>query len=71
MRIDVTPSLGAAAADALRAALEREGIGLVAGAGELYLGAWRVAALRDAVERDAEDERYAFSPRSTRGATRA
>ena len=39
-------------------------------AGESYRQAWRVAGLREGVDDD-EEVRYAFSPRSTRGATRA
>ena len=34
-------------------------------------GAWRDAALREGVERSEDVPDYAFSPRSTRGATRA
>jgi hypothetical protein len=37
-----------------------------------YSSPWRRAALLEAVDRDScSDERYALSPRSTRGATRA
>jgi hypothetical protein len=37
-----------------------------------YSSPWRRAALLEAVDRDpCSDERYALSPRSTRGATRA
>ena len=68
MRVDVTPPIDDAERRALVQALElaesRDG------AGEPYRQAWRVAALREGVDDDA-DVSYAFSPRSTRGATRA
>ena len=41
------------------------------GEGGGYDAAWRLAALRDAVEREDVESGYALSPRSTRGATRA
>ena len=43
---------------------------LHAGLVDPYRQAWRVAGLREGVDDD-EEARYAFSPRSTRGATRA
>jgi hypothetical protein len=68
MDADVTPPLDDRERRALLLALElvvpRER------AGEPYGHAWRVAALREGVDDDA-DVSYAFSPRSTRGATRA
>ena len=39
-------------------------------AGEPYGQAWRLAGVREGVD-DEADVSYAFSPRSTRGATRA
>jgi hypothetical protein len=39
-------------------------------AADRYLQPWRAAGLREAVD-DEDEVRYAFSPRSTRGATRA
>ena len=68
MEIDVTPPLARSEQHALLAALgeahadEPEG--------DLYRQAWRVAGLREGA-RDDPDAGYAFSPRSTRGATRA
>lgn len=68
MHVDVTPQLGAEEQQALLEALERAGPGLEPE--NPYRGAWRAAGLREGVD-DEADVRYAFSPRSTRGATRA
>ena len=60
MEFDVTPPVDENVEEALRAVLEP--------APEPERSAWWHAAVAEAVERD---EDYAFSPRSTRGATRA
>jgi len=66
--IDATPAVTGTERDALLAALERTD---VHPSGTLpYESTWRLAGLREAADED-EDARYAFSPRSTRGATRA
>ena len=68
MQVEVTPPLAGPEQRALLAALEQAEVGEPEP--DLYVQAWRLAALQEseAVERD---EDYAFSPRSTRGATRA
>ena len=53
----------------MRQALERAGVRLD-GQPEAYRSAWRRAALREGTD-DEPVPRYAPSPRSTRGATRA
>jgi len=64
----VTPAVTGTERDALLAALERA---YVRPSGTRpYESTWRLAGLREADDDD-EDARYAFSPRSTRGATRA
>ena len=63
MRLDVTPRIDESEEAALR-------VVLAAHASPDSVSAWRRTALQEAVER-AEPETYAFSPRSTRGATRA
>jgi hypothetical protein len=63
----VTPPIGTAERRALQLALERAG---VRRADAEVDSVWRRAGLREAVEDD-EQATYAFSPRSTRGATRA
>jgi hypothetical protein len=70
MELRITPHLGGAEQEALRVALERAGVSL---ASELrgYESAWRRAASREAVDNEPVARRYARSPRSTRGATRA
>jgi hypothetical protein len=47
------------------------GIGSLATQSPPAASEWRRAAAREAVEGEPEDARYALSPRSTRGATRA
>jgi hypothetical protein len=64
----VTPPIGSAEQRALLLALERAG---VHGADAAVDRVWRRAGLREAVEDDDQDSSYAFSPRRTRGATRA
>ena len=68
MDVDVTPPLADEEERALLVALEL--VEPLAPAREPYEQAWRVAALREGVDDEAEVG-YAFSPRSTRGATRA
>jgi len=51
-------------------ALERAGIRLD-GRPEAYASAWRRTAARESVDNVPAPALYAFSPRSTRGATRA
>lgn len=63
MKLDVTPPVDEVVERVLHDALVEEGAG--ARQGE---SAWTKAARAEAVERD---DAYAFSPRSTRGATRA
>ena len=69
MEIDVTPPPGESEHGALVLALERADLG--GRPDEPYGQAWRLAALHEAALGDEADVRYAFSPRSTRGATRA
>ena len=69
MDVDVAPAVADTEHRALLVALERTGA-RPSGA-ESYESAWRLAGLREAVDRDDADADYAFSPRSTRGATRA
>ena len=68
MGVEVVPPLGEAELRALSYALERVGV-RSDGQPEAYRSAWRRAALREATAN--EPRRYAPSPRSTRGATRA
>jgi hypothetical protein len=68
MEVEVTPPLEQDERHALLVALERAEVH--ERAGEAYRRAWRVAGLREGVDDEAEVS-YAFSPRSTRGATRA
>jgi hypothetical protein len=67
--VDVTPAIADSESRALLVALERAGTR--PSDAPAYDGAWRRAALREAVDRDDGDDGYAFSPRRTRGATRA
>jgi len=69
VQFDVTPSLGESETDALRAAFEHVELDIRRGS-EPYGSAWRRAGLFEAADRE-DDAGYAFSPRSTRGATRA
>ena len=68
MDIDATPAVTGSERAALLVALERADI-RSSGAGP-YESTWRLAGIREAADDD-EDARYAFSPRRTRGATRA
>jgi hypothetical protein len=55
---------------AVQAALARAGVH-IDGRPESYRSSWRRAAVREAVDAQPTLARYARSPRSTRGATRA
>jgi hypothetical protein len=66
--VEVTPPLEDGERRALLAALELTGPS--ASAYDPYRQVWRAAGLRESVDDEAEVG-YAFSPRSTRGATRA
>ncbi len=65
----MTPPLEPREHEALVTALEQENPSL--GGDEAYRQAWRLAGLREAALGDEAEVGYAFSPRSTRGATRA
>ena len=69
VEIVVAPPVAAAEMRALRAVLEAAGLRAPDAHG--YDSAWRRSALREAVEQSELEDVYAFSPRSTRGATRA
>ena len=69
MAIEVVPPLSDDESVALRRALVTLGVRLD-GQPEAYRSAWRRTALREATENEPAP-RYALSPRSTRGATRA
>jgi hypothetical protein len=66
--VDVTPPLEDDERRAVLTALELAGSRT--SDGEPYRQAWLVAGLHEAIDDEAEVG-YAFSPRSTRGATRA
>ena len=68
MDIDATPAVTGTERDALLAALERTDV--QPSRTRPYESTWRLAGIREAADDD-EDARYAFSPRRTRGATRA
>jgi hypothetical protein len=68
MDVEVIPPLEDGERHALLAALELAGP--TTSPDDPYRQAWRAAAVREAVDDEAEVG-YAFSPRSTRGATRA
>ena len=68
MDIDATPAVTGTERDALLAAFARANVR--PSGTQPYESTWRLAGLREAADDD-EDARYAFSPRSTRGATRA
>lgn len=69
MGVVVTPAVASSERRALLLALERTGVRLPGA--EPYDRAWRRVGLREGVEGDDGEAGYAFSPRSTRGATRA
>ena len=68
MDIDAEPAVTGTERDALLAALERTDVR--PSGTRPYESTWRLAGLQEATD-EGEDARYAFSPRSTRGATRA
>ena len=71
MELDATPALDPALERALGEALSDDADDQGASA---YTSPWRRAGLQEGIERDEGDGEpvgYAFSPRSTRGATRA
>ena len=67
----MTPPVDDATRRALIDALGRAGVVGPPRPADASAGAWRLAGLREAIDDDAESGRYARSPRSTRGATRA
>lgn len=70
MGIEVFPPIREAEQRAVTHVLRRAGIRLD-GLPELYRSAWRRTAAHEAVDNEPAPIRYALSPRSTRGATRA
>ena len=68
MTVDVSPPLERTEREALVAALAQLELPRD---DDPYRAAWRLAGLHEATDGDAADAGYAFSPRSTRGATRA
>jgi hypothetical protein len=68
--IHVRPPLPDDARDALERALVDAGEGLDQQP-DGYRSAWRRAAALEAVDGEPDEDGYALSPRSTRGATRA
>jgi hypothetical protein len=69
VHLEATPPLAEREHRALLLALEQADVGTAAD--EPYRHAWRVAALAEAALGEEAESAYAFSPRSTRGATRA
>ena len=69
--IELDPRLEAHELTAVRHALGRAGIRFDSLQPASSSSAWRRAALREGVEVELRPDRYALSPRSTRGATRA
>jgi hypothetical protein len=69
VEVDATPAVTGNERDALLVVLERAD--LRPPRTWSYESTWRLAGLREAAADDDEDARYAFSPRKTRGATRA
>jgi hypothetical protein len=69
MKLCVLPVVDPALEDALVSVLDEAGLLTAQDPGRR--GAWRRAALDEAVEPDDLAPDYAFSPRRTRGATRA
>ena len=70
MELQITPDLGDAEREALRVALQKAGVSLEPRP-RGYESAWRRVASREAVDNEPVAQRYARSPRSTRGATSA
>jgi hypothetical protein len=69
VEVEATPPLDDREHRALISALEQFELGICTD--EPYRHAWRLAALSEAALGDDVEVGYAFSPRSTRGATRA
>ena len=69
MDVEAAPPLEESERRALLVALEQAGVGPPGD--EPYRNAWRLAALAETALGDEAESGYAFSPRSTRGATRA
>jgi hypothetical protein len=70
MRLEVDPPVSSAERAAVVLALVRAGVPLQESPAG-YLSRWWWTAAREAVENEPARVRYALSPRSTRGATRA
>lgn len=70
MRLDAIPPLADSELAAIRVALARADVRLD-GRPPVYTSKWRQVAVREAVDHEPELVRYARSPRSTPGATRA
>ena len=69
MDVEATPPLEEPERRALLVALEQADMGTPAD--EPYRHVWRIAALAEAALGEEAESAYAFSPRRTRGATRA
>lgn len=69
-RLDVDPPVSDAELVVLRRALASSGLRLDV-TPPAFSSAWLKSALREGVESSPSARRYALSPRSTRGATRA
>ena len=70
MRVEAIPPLADSELAAIRVALARADVGLDEQP-RVYASKWRKAAVREAADNEPETVRYARSPRSTPGATRA
>lgn len=70
MRIEVRPALSDAEQAVLLRGLNAAGVRVGTGF-DAQTALWQRAAAREAVDRQPSPARYACSPRSTRGATRA
>lgn len=70
MPLEAIPPLDDSELAAIRVALTRAGVRLD-GQPPVYTSRWRRSAVREAVDNEPEIVRYARSPRSTPGATRA
>lgn len=70
MQLEAIPPLADSELAAIRVALARSGLRFD-GQPPIYTSKWRQVALREAVDEEPEIGRYARSPRSTPGATRA
>jgi uncharacterized ferritin-like protein (DUF455 family) len=70
VQLEAIPPLADSELAAIRIALARSGLRFD-GQPPIYTSNWRRVAVREAVEKEPEIVRYARSPRSTPGATRA